>query len=310
MREDISTGNTDAVWAFDQYEAIRNALPDATFPEMPLEITSIDIVAEQFDAVLLDAFGVLNVGDTPIPGAIDFIAALRRKDRHVRIVSNSASVPTEVSHRKFERFGFDFMPEEVITSRDALKIGLGVAPERTWGVMATGSSEIEELGVACTMLEDDISVYDQVDAFILLGSGEWTAHRQDLLARALIDRPRLVFVGNPDIVAPREDGLSREPGFFAHDLQRRTDCRIEFFGKPFANIFDLAMRGLPGVACARTVMVGDTLHTDVLGGAAAGMKTLLIREYGLFAGMRVDPFVRHSGIIPDLSLQRYHHAAG
>ena len=46
-------------------------------------------------------------------------------------------------------------------------------------------------------------------------------------------------------------------------------------------------------------MVGDTLHTDVLGGAASGMGTVLITAHGLFTGRDTAPFIAASGIIPD-----------
>jgi ribonucleotide monophosphatase NagD (HAD superfamily) len=46
-------------------------------------------------------------------------------------------------------------------------------------------------------------------------------------------------------------------------------------------------------------MVGDTLHTDVLGGAAAGIGTILITDHGLFKGFDVAPYITQSGIQPD-----------
>lgn len=297
--------SADVDWAFDQYEAVRATLPSASFPAAPEKIDGIETLVERFDTVLLDAFGVLNIGDTAIPGAPEFIAALRAAGRRVRIISNSASVPSSVSHEKFFRLGFDFTLDEITTSRDALKVGLAAAPPRTWGVMATRISEIDELGVSCVALEDDAEPYGSVDGFILLGSGEWTAARQALLVAAMEAQPRPVFVGNPDIVAPREDGLSVEPGAYAHDLAKTTGCQPVFFGKPFDNIYDLALSNVQGIDPTRTLMVGDTLHTDVLGGAAYGLKTLLIREYGLFAGRDVSNFIERSGIIPNLSLGRY-----
>jgi ribonucleotide monophosphatase NagD (HAD superfamily) len=45
-------------------------------------------------------------------------------------------------------------------------------------------------------------------------------------------------------------------------------------------------------------MVGDTLHTDVLGGAASGMGSILVARHGLFAGRDVAPYIRRSGIRP------------
>jgi glycerol 3-phosphatase-2 len=45
--------------------------------------------------------------------------------------------------------------------------------------------------------------------------------------------------------------------------------------------------------------VGDTLHTDILGGAAYGVKTALVTGHGLFANQNVPPYIAQSGIVPD-----------
>ncbi len=283
----------DVDWAFEQYETVRDVLP-AAVRGAGRAVARLGEALEPYDTVMLDAFGVLNVGETAIPGAVEMVAGLREAGKRVVVVSNSASVPSAVSHAKFGRLGFDFAREEIITSRDALKVGLAAGGDIRWGVMATGASEIEELGVACLPLEEDQNAYDAADAFILLGSGEWTTGRQNMLVRAVAGRPRPVLVGNPDIVAPREDGLSLEPGYWAHDLARRTGCAPVFYGKPFGNIFDLV-----GAEPKRSVMVGDTLHTDVLGGAAFGAASVLLVDFGLFAGRNVAPYIARSGIAPD-----------
>tara|TARA_B100001093_G_C26403463_1_gene832287 strand:- start:177 stop:338 length:162 start_codon:yes stop_codon:yes gene_type:complete len=47
------------------------------------------------------------------------------------------------------------------------------------------------------------------------------------------------------------------------------------------------------------VIVGNTLHTDVLGGAAYGMKTALITNHGLFAGCNSRDFIATTRIVLD-----------
>ncbi len=84
----------------------------------------------------------------------------------------------------------------------------------------------------------------------------------------------------------------------------RPEYRRSFFGKPFGNIFDLAFAQLGRFDPARTIMVGDSLHTDILGGQAAGLKTALIADYGFFAGQDVDGPITASGIQPDYILER------
>ena len=46
-------------------------------------------------------------------------------------------------------------------------------------------------------------------------------------------------------------------------------------------------------------MVGDTLHTDILGGAAAGLRTVLVTDHGLLKGMNASDLIQRSGIVPD-----------
>jgi ribonucleotide monophosphatase NagD (HAD superfamily) len=107
-----------------------------------------------------------------------------------------------------------------------------------------------------------------------------------------------VVIANPDLVAPREDGLTLEPGLFGHDLLDAVKTDVHWFGKPFPDAFAEGI-ARTGLAPKQLAMVGDTLHTDVLGGAAAGCKTVLVTDHGLFAGYDADPFIRSSKILPD-----------
>ncbi len=286
----------DADWAFAAYEAARRRLPEAAFTAESVAIPDIGAVADRFDAFLLDAYGVLNVGDTALPNAVARVAELQKAGKRALVLTNGATYPARDALAKYRRWGFDLAPEDVVSSRDALAALLpGVAG--FWGVMARGASHADELPGEVTLLGDDPGVYRAAGGFILLSTGEWTDARQDLLAAALAERMRPVLVGNPDIVSPNERGFALEPGHYAHDLAERVGAAPVFFGKPFGAVFEIALARLsPG---ARVAMVGDTLHTDVLGGRAAGVATILVAGHGLFAGRDVAPYVAQSGIVPD-----------
>lgn len=290
----------DADWAFAQYEHIRGDLPAAVFPERAAPIDGIAEIADQVDAFFLDAFGVLNVGETVIPGAVRVVADLQSAGKQVFVLTNGASLPADVALEKYRSFGFDFAISNVIASRDALSQALMRRLENTWGVMALAESRLEEFPNNCLRLGDDPQVFDRVEGFILLGTGTWSDQQQDLLISSLRKSPRPVLVGNPDIVAPREDGLTLEPGWYAHEIKRATGVSPAYFGKPFGNVFDLALSRLEGdIPRHRIAMVGDTLHTDVLGGAAMGLKTVCVTNHGLFAGRDISRYITTSGIVPD-----------
>lgn len=295
---------TDPARAFEAYLRVRPRLPDATFPQRSRTVGNLGDIATGFDLILLDAYGVLNVGETPIPGAARRIAALRAQGKRVMVVSNSAGYPKRRMMQRYARLGFDFAPEEVVTSREALLARLETEPPRRWGVMLApepGDVELDRFDILG--LGDQRADYDRAEGFLLVGSDGWTEHRQSLLEASLRAVPRPVLVGNPDLVAPREDGLTREPGHFAHRLVDEAAVTPEFVGKPFREVFEIAL-----ARCAsepsRVLMVGDTLHTDILGGAHMGLATALVTADGSLAGLDVGEAIERSGIVPDFVMDR------
>ncbi|TQV76131.1 HAD-IIA family hydrolase [Denitrobaculum tricleocarpae] len=290
--------------AFARYEAVRKSLPKAQFPSNSIEAENLGALAKEFDVFVLDAFGVINVGNTAIPGAPERIAALQAMEKETYVLTNGASFNAAAARAKYTRLGYSFDASRIVASRDVLASHMSdFAPDFKWGFMAFTESKIEELCANPHLLEDDPALYDRVEGFILLSSIGWSRPRQELLVRSLQKNKRPVLVGNPDLVAPLEASLSFEPGFFAHDIADRTGIEPRFFGKPFANAFEEVARRIerdrPGMPGHRIAMVGDTLHTDILGGAAAGFRTVLVTDHGLFKGHEIAPYIAESQIVPD-----------
>jgi HAD superfamily hydrolase (TIGR01450 family) len=295
-----SSERLDPDWACRRYEEIRARLPGARFPRSSRRIGDLGDLTGEIDVFVLDGYGVLNVGKRGVPGAPGRVAALRAAGKRVFVLTNGASYPAARTVERYRRLGFDFTREEVISSRDALARAMIDRQELRWGFAAIEASAIGELARHNVLLGDDPTEYDAVDGFVLLGTGGWNRARQDLLLASLRARPRPVLVGNPDLVSPREDGLAAEPGLYAHEIADLTPCLPEFYGKPFANVFDLVCERIgPEVPPHRIAMVGDTPHTDILGGAGMGWRTVLVLDHGLLKGFAAGSLDRLSDIRPD-----------
>lgn len=294
MGYDNTWGTQDA---FDRYEAVRQRMPAAHFPVRTQDCSGLVEIADHFDAFVLDSFGVLNVGDVAIAGAVDCMQTLRAMGKRLIVLTNAASYTREVAVQRYGRLGFDFTAEEVVSSRDVAVSRLNsVLPNGRWGAIAAPDDRFEDIPAQIAHWTGQ-----DVDGYLLLSSA---ALNEDMLARlsaALAELNKPVVVANPDLVAPRETGLSKEPGYYAHHLADLLEIAPVFFGKPFSNAFDDAKSRLADIAPHRTAMVGDTLHTDILGGAAAGFKTILVRDHGLFAGHMPAVFIESSGIRLDFS---------
>ena len=290
----------DAGWVCRRYEEIRPRLTEAGFPARSKRIENLGDVIDEIDVFVLDGYGVLNVGKRGVPGAPERVAQIRAAGKRVFVLTNGASYPVAHSVERYRGLGFDFRADEIVSSRDALARALVSRQALHWGFAAIEASEIGELAEHGLRLRDDPADYDAVGGFVLLGTGAWGPARQDLLLASLRVRPRPVLVGNPDLVSPREDGLAAEPGLYAHEIADLTGCVPEFYGKPFANAFELVRERIGlGVPPHRIAMVGDTLHTDILGGAAMGWRTVLVMDHGLLKGFAPETLDQLSDIRPD-----------
>ncbi len=288
--------------AFDMYESLRSRLPTALFPEVSRVGNDLGDTAAHYDAYILDAFGVLNRGETAITGAVERMQMLRKLGKRLVVLTNAASYTRTEVLAKYHRLGFDFEAFEVVSSRDVAFSALPPLPEgQVWAAAAAPNDDFSDAPdtVQISHLGDDKDLLDNAGGFLLLSSDGWTEAKTALLKEALQKKPRPLVVANPDLVAPREEGLSVEPGLIAHEISQGMRNPTVFFGKPHGNAFRAALARLKGIAPQRIAMVGDTLHTDVLGGAAAGIGTILITEHGLFRGHDVASYIAQSEIRPD-----------
>jgi HAD superfamily hydrolase (TIGR01450 family) len=292
----------NAATIFNRYQEVRPRLPvGARTRHRTSDIASLLDIESDIDAFVFDAFGVLNVGDTLIEGADVRIDQLRARGCHVRILTNAASYDRVQVVDKFKRLGIRVEDWEIVTSRDA---ALQSLPMRHWGVIAADADGLQDLTMPMTRLGDHPDAYRTVEGFLFLSSAGWTDARQALLASAMDAFPRPLVVANADLVAPRDDGFSLEPGHFGHLIADRHPEFVQFFGKPFPEVYKLVDHSLPGVPASRIAMCGDTLHTDILGASAHGWRTVLVTHHGLFAGHDTTAFSARSGLYADWRLAR------
>ena len=264
---------------------------------------NLPALVDRYDAFILDGYGVINLGPEPIPGIGDTVRALRAAGREVMVLTNGAGRPSRQTARRYAGWGLEVPERLVVSSRDALEATLAAQSRPgLWGVMALPDSELETLPVETALLEDDEEIYRRATGFIFIRSEGWSTTRHMLLAQALRESPRPVLVANPDVSAPYPDErYSAEPGYWALRIEAETGVRCEPYGKPFAPAFELALSrlGSAGTRRERVAMVGDGLYTDILGGLASGLGTVLVTDHGLLKGMDWRVRAERAGIVPD-----------
>lgn len=290
--------NIDASWSYRRYEEVRHRFPNPVFPSRSDQIANLGDITDGIDAFVFDAFGVLNVGETTIPTAIDRVSAIRTMGKKVRVLTNAASLSKAAACEKFESLGYDFTADEIVSSRQVLIDALlDRALEGQWGCIAPPGASFDDLPVDAMAFDPE---YDGYTGIIFLGGASWDIQQNETLTKWLKVRSVPFLVGNPDVVAPRGDWFSLEPGAYAHDIADQSAGTPEFFGKPFENAFDAVAKSIGrNVSRDRVLMVGDTLHTDILGGAAAGFKTCLVTSHGVMRDLDHMACITDSEIVPN-----------
>jgi HAD superfamily hydrolase (TIGR01450 family) len=289
--------------AFTAYLAIPERLPQNNGQQANRVIQKITDLVEHIDVFLFDAYGVLNVGSSPISGACEQIAKLRAAGKMVLVVTNAATQNKPQLVEKFQRLGYDFSEQEIISSREVLMQAIDLSGSKSLGVITLDEFRLD-IERPCFYPQDP--EFWQAEEFLFLSGQAWNERRQQRFVQALRAQPRTVWVGNSDLIAPLEHGVSQEPGSFTLTLPDDLYPLVRCYGKPYAPIFEEALKRIGAqrgtIPAKRIAMIGDTLHTDILGGNAQGFTSVLVTQHGFLRGLDVAEHIARSQIIPDFQL--------
>lgn len=244
----------------------------------------LDLI-DRYDAILLDAYGVLVNLDGALPGAARWIDELNRRGKPYWLVSNTAARLPASAAARYQGFGLAIPPERILSS------GMLLTPyfERHGLV----GKRVRLLGPADSVRYAELAGGDVVgpgDAFDVLivadQAGFDFVEAVDEVLSALFRKydagePVPLILPNPDLVYPTGRGCGITSGAIAvmmeAALQRRYPDREDIgfvrLGKPYPDLFEAAM-ALTG--SRNVLMVGDQLETDILGANGVGIDSALV----------------------------------
>lgn len=241
------------------------------------------------DAFLFDLEGTLYVGDRAVAGAVDAIAALRRRGTPIGLVSNTTSRSRAMLVERLAGLGIAVAAHEVWTAPLA---AARIARERGCGrvlALLPDPARVDLEGLTLAPAGDA-----DVDAVIVgdLG-GDWS---YGLLQRAFtaLQRGAVLIACSKDRYYRRDGALVLDAGPFVAALEYAARCEALVAGKPSASFFHAAVEGLALGASARVVMVGDDLWSDVQGAQGAGLEA-----WAVATGKFRHEDRASSGIVPD-----------
>lgn len=253
-------------------------------------------IAGDYDLFLIDQWGVLHDGETPLPGAIRALEALRGMGKPVVLLSNS-SRRIAVGIANLDRIGFD----------RSLYGHLVTSGEEVWACLrARAEPFYAALGRRCFMFtwEGDRGLSDGQDLvraegiadadFILAAgtSGKPVSEYEDTL-QAAAARGLPMICANADFTSVAPDGtMAVCPGGIARRYEE-LGGRVRWHGKPGRSVYRTCLAHYP--AARRVAGIGDSLYHDIGGAAGAGIDSVFVaggihgRDLGIAFGETPDP---------------------
>ncbi|MCL4833628.1 MAG: HAD-IIA family hydrolase [Caldilineaceae bacterium] len=235
------------------------------------------------EGIIFDLDGTVYLGDVALPGAVEAIAALRRRGKRILFVSNKPLEPRGVYAAKLTRLGIPAAETEVITSAYVLGRHLaGAAPHLRLYVIGEANLRAELRGHGLTVL-DELSgqnpqeVIDPtgIDAVVVALDRTLDYRKLNTAYQALMAGAAF-FATNPDSTCPVPGGAIPDAGATIAFLEHLTGRKLELLaGKPSPLTVQVAMAELQ-VQPSRCLMVGDRLETDIRMGQEAGMVTAVV----------------------------------
>lgn len=233
-----------------------------------------DLGAELISAyhtVLFDLDGTLYYGPREVPGAADLVRQLRHRGVRVRFVTNNAAKSAEDVAGTLRSFGFEVDASDIGTSAQAAARVLRSRLAGGCSVLVVGTDALAD-EVAAAGLRPVRQAADDVSAVVQGHSPDtgWT----DLAEGCVCIRGGALWVAcNVDPTLPTARGELPGNGAMVAALRAATACEPTIAGKPASSLFELAAESAePSTA----LVIGDRLGTDIAGGVAAGMDTLVV----------------------------------
>jgi len=250
-------------------------------------ITPTEII-QKYDAILLDAFGVLVYQYQPMPGAVQFIQHLNAIGKPYFILTNDAAHSLPSSVARFAKLGFSMREEQIITSGSLLKsyfqdhdlqghgcVVLGTNDSRGYVVEAGGKiipiEQDQDWDVLVACDEMGYPFLETVDAAI---SGLFHKLDRGESVHLLVTNPDLIYRKN-ELMFGITSGSIALIIEAALKLRYAENTSLGFIrlGKPYAPIFQEAYRRS---GTKRMVMIGDQIPYDIRGAKNFGIDAVLM----------------------------------
>jgi NagD protein len=222
---------------------------------------------------LIDMDGVIYRGNELIPGAERFIRSLCGADIPFLFLTNNSQRTRRDVATKLQRLGIDVEERHVFTC--AMATARYLARQKPNGTAYV----IGEGGLLNALHSNGYSIVDRDPDYVVVGEGRTLNFEMVEAAQRMILGGAKLVATNLDPNCPTQNGSRPGCGAIVAMLEAAAGVTAFSVGKPSPVMLRTARKEL-GLKTDETIVIGDTMETDILGGVQLGFKTILVLSGG------------------------------
>jgi NagD protein len=224
---------------------------------------------DELEHYLIDMDGVLVHEEHALPGAQEFIAALRSAGKGFLVLTNNSIYTPRDLAARLAGSGIEIPPESLWTS--ALATAQFLDSQRPNG----SAHVVGEAGLTTALHEIGYTLTERDPDYVVLGETRTYSFEAITRAIRLIRGGARFIATNPDATGPSAEGVLPATGAVAALVSHATGATPYFVGKPNPLMMRSGLNQL-GAHSETTAMIGDRMDTDVVAGLEAGLHTILV----------------------------------
>lgn len=232
---------------------------------------------------LIDMDGVIYRGGELISGADRFIDELREANVPFLFLTNNSQRNRRDVAIKVQRLGIDAGEEHIFTC--AMATARFLARQKPNGTAFV----IGEGGLLTALHNNGYAIVDKDPDYVIVGEGRTLNFEMVEAALGMITKGAKLIATNLDPSCPTRTGVRPGCGAIVALLEAAAGVKAFSVGKPSPVMLRAARKEL-GLATDQTIVIGDTMETDILGGVQLGYKTILV----LSGGTRREDLARYA----------------
>jgi NagD protein len=244
---------------------------------------------------LIDMDGVIYRGGELIDGAREFIKMLLEEDYPFLFLTNNSQRNCRDVVAKLKRMGIEVEEKHIFTC--AIATARYLASQRP----SCTAYVIGEGGLLTALHQNGYSIVDDDPDFVVIGEGRTIMLESVDKAINMVLKGAKLIATNLDPYCPSSnDSIRSGCGAFVSMIELATGKKAFSAGKPSPVMMRLAKAEL-STRSANTIMIGDTMETDILGGVQMGFRTVLT----LTGSTKMDD-LEHYAYTPDHIIRSIH----